>query len=40
MVNGEEMSDKDTEYKYGQMELNTKDNGIITKHKEKVNSLM
>ena len=39
-MNGKVTYDKVTAFKYGLMEPNTKDNGIITKHKVVVNSLM
>lgn len=40
MVSGEEMYAKDMAFKYGQMEQNIKDNGLIIKHKDKASLLM
>ena len=40
MVSGEEMYVKDMAFKYGQMEPNIKDNGLIIKLKGKESLLM
>lgn len=39
MESGKAMSEKDMEYKYGQMEPNTKENGSITRRRAKESSL-